>query len=434
MILIKINDMEYYDDAVTLVKSFYPRTEVTWQECENLDLIIETQTPDFNGTKAELHEWFKLKLYKELVEQTGKTLPWGDMTGVRPSKLALQMLEANETEEAIYNFFENEHLTSRNKAELALNVAKKERSILSRINIDNGYSLYVGIPFCPTTCLYCSFTSYPLSAWKNRIDEYLDALIKELKFVSESMKGKTLNTIYFGGGTPTTLEPEKLDRLFTELRKYFDVDSTIEFTVESGRPDSITREKLMVLKKHGVTRISINPQTMNQETLDVIGRRHTVSQVVEAFKLARECGFDNINMDMILALPGEGEEEVASTLKQISELRPESLTVHSLAIKRAAALNVWREKYKDFEIKNTDVTVDMAANCARELGMEPYYMYRQKNMAGNYENVGYSIPGLECIYNVLIMEEKQTIVATGAGASSKIVFQDEGNFGRIERI
>ena len=215
------------------------------------------------------------------------------------------------------------------------------------------------------------------------------------------------------------------------------MENTIELTVEAGRPDSITREKLKVLKKHNVDRISINPQTMNQKTLDLIGRRHTVEQIKEAFMMAREEGFDNINMDMILGLPQENVDMDKNTLSQIKELSPESLTVHSLAIKRAAALNVWRDKYQDLSIENNSRMVELAADYAESMNMEPYYMYRQKNMAGNYENVGYSIPGKECIYNVLIMEEKQTIIACGAGASSKIVFHNESDDNhsvRIERV
>ena len=217
----------------------------------------------------------------------------------------------------------------------------------------------------------------------------------------------------------------------------FNVKDALELTVEAGRPDSITREKLKVLKAHNVHRISINPQTMNQETLDLIGRRHTTEQIKEAFKMAREEGFDNINMDIILGLPSENIDKVKHTLDEIKALSPESLTVHSLAIKRAAALNVWRDKYSDLSIENSAEMVELAADYASSMEMQPYYMYRQKNMAGNYENVGYSKAGKECIYNVLIMEEKQTIIAMGAGASSKIVFHnqsDDDHSVRIERV
>jgi len=314
-------------------------------------------------------------------------------------------------------------------------VAKKELEILNSIDYIKGYSLYIGIPFCPTTCLYCSFTSYSLAIWKKEVDNYLDALIKEMQFVSDSMRDRRLDTIYFGGGTPTTLSPEQLDRLLTALEDNFNVENVYELTVEAGRPDSITLEKLLVLKSHKVGRISINPQTMNQETLDIIGRKHTVGQIIDAFKMARDNGFDNINMDLILGLPGEDESMIHDTLEQIKKLSPDSLTIHSLAIKRAAAINIWREKYKDVSLINTDAIVQMTSDYAKEMGLEPYYMYRQKNMTGNFENVGYSRPGKECIYNVLIMEEKQTIIAVGAGGASKVIFYSEdGNYDRVERI
>ena len=207
-----------------------------------------------------------------------------------------------------------------------------------------------------------------------------------------------------------------------------------EFTVEAGRPDSITREKLEVLRKHGITRISINPQTMKQETLDLIGRRHTVEQVKETFRLARELGFDNINMDLIVGLPEEDEEDVRATMEEIKKLGPDSLTVHSLAIKRAARLNMFREKYGNLKITGTQEMIDMTARYAKEMGMEPYYLYRQKNMAGNFENVGYSTPGKACIYNILIMEEKQTIMACGAGTTTKVVFPAENRLERAENV
>lgn len=269
------------------------------------------------------------------------------------------------------------------------------------------------------------------------MDDYLDALIKEMTFVARAMKGRRLDTVYFGGGTPTTLGAAQLDRLITALKELFDIDGCHEFTVEAGRPDSITRDKLNVLKAHNVGRISINPQTMNQQTLDLIGRKHTVEQIKNVYSMAREEGFNNINMDIILGLVGEDVDEVAHTLSEIEAMKPESLTVHSLAIKRAAALNIWRDKYKQLSTKNTDEIIRMTEDTAKRLSMEPYYMYRQKNMAGNFENVGYSVVGLECIYNILIMEEKQTIIACGAGASSKVVFHNEADDNhsvRIERI
>lgn len=444
MIYIKISDMDFYDDAVVLIKSFYPRTEVMQyqEQAEQTrtaqDIVIEPEVPEKDGrSKKELHEAFKCTLYTKLSAQLNKTLPWGYLTGVRPSKIAYTLLEKGEDREQILEAFTKKHLVSEKKAQLALQVAQTEKSILEKMDYKNGYSLYIGIPFCPTTCLYCSFTSYSLAAYQSKVQPYLEALLKEMKYVSEAMRGRRLDTVYFGGGTPTTLSAGQLDMLLTELERQFDLSACRELTVEAGRPDSITYEKLCVLKAHHVDRISINPQTMNQQTLDLIGRRHTVEQIEEAFALAGKAGLDNINMDMILGLPGENKEMVQHTLEKIKALAPESLTVHSLAIKRAAALNIWREKYLDLQMDNSDEIVSMAADYAHQMGHQPYYMYRQKNMAGNFENVGYSKPGLECIYNILIMEEKQTIIAMGAGASTKIVFQNEtegGQAGRIERI
>ena len=442
MIYVDLRNSDFYDDAQVLIKSFYPRMQTSLLKDDSRltdeDTVIYADTSMCEGvSKKEAHDRFKKNLYLKLQGDTGKNLPWGYLTGVRPSKIAYSMLEAGNSDEEIMSEFEEKHFVSHDKAELAMQVAKTEKKILEDIDYTNGYSIYIGIPFCPTTCLYCSFTSYSLAAYKSKVDTYIEALFKEMEYVSKAMKDKRLDTIYFGGGTPTTLSDEQLDRVLTKLEQLFDVENTIELTVEAGRPDSITREKLKVLKKHNVDRISINPQTMNQKTLDLIGRRHTVEQIKEAFMMAREEGFDNINMDMILGLPEENVDMVKNTLSQIKELSPESLTVHSLAIKRAAALNVWRDKYQDLSIENNSRMVELAADYAESMNMEPYYMYRQKNMAGNYENVGYSIPGKECIYNVLIMEEKQTIIACGAGASSKIVFHNESDDNhsvRIERV
>ena len=252
--------------------------------------------------------------------------------------------------------------------------------------------------------------------------------------MAEKKKGCTLDTVYFGGGTPTSLSPEDLDTLITKLKNTFDFSTVQEFTVEAGRPDSITMEKLEVLKKHGVTRISINPQTMKQETLKIIGRRHTVEDVKDRFHMARELGFDNINMDLIIGLPEEDLDDVRSTMEQVKELGPDSLTVHSLAIKRAARLNTMKEVYKDLKITNTQEMIDLTAEYARGMGLEPYYLYRQKNMAGNFENVGYAKPGKACLYNILIMEEKGDILACGAGTTTKITYPDENRLERVENV
>ena len=452
MLVIQLNEEKYEYDVHALVQAFYPEEQVkvltpAGSEEKRADLsglcrmkILVTppcaeftmdeqsfiwRAPDGEDFKAG----YKKFLYRTLCELTGKELPWGNLIGIRPTKLAYGLLEQGKSDEEILEFYRKEHFTSEKKAQLSIEIAKRERRLLSGIHYESGYSLYIGIPFCPTTCLYCSFTSYPIGGYRKVVDSYVDCLIKELAFVAESYRDKILDSVYIGGGTPTTLEPEQMDRLITALRDLFDFSAVKEFTVEAGRADSITREKLEVLKKHNVTRISVNPQTMKQETLDIIGRRATVAQVEEAYALARSLGFDNINMDLILGLPGELEEDVQRTIDRVVELAPDSLTVHSLAIKRASRLNQWVQENGVALLRNTDETMEITARGARALGLVPYYLYRQKNMSGNFENVGYAKEGKLGLYNILIMEEVQTIVACGAGSITKRVFPD----GRIER-
>lgn len=395
---------------------------------ESLTILIPEDTKE---TKNKL----KRAVYEMLAKRTGRQLPWGTLTGIRPTKIPLQMLEAGKEEDEIEDFMYDTYLCSGEKTDLAISIAQRELRLLKQLDYENGYSLYIGIPFCPSTCLYCSFTSYPLQAWKNRVDLYLDALEKELTDIAVRFVHKKLNTIYIGGGTPTTLEPPQLDRLIRKIKCSFDLSYLKEFTVEAGRPDSITKEKLVVLKRHGVTRISINPQTMKQETLDIIGRHHTVEQTIAGFKLAREMGFDNINMDLIMGLPDETIDDVRHTMEVLTELKPDNVTVHSLAIKRAARLNMFKDDYKQYQLKNTSEQMNLTAACCERMGLYPYYLYRQKNMAGNFENVGYALPGKAGIYNVLIMEEVQTIVACGAGTVTKRVWAqpDENGSCRIER-
>ena len=385
---------------------------------------------DHSATKNVIKKLF----YQMLVGRTGHELPWGSLTGIRPTKIALSRLEAGWKEDDIRRFMKETYMTSDEKINLSVEIAAREKRLMEPINYDSGYSLYVGIPFCPTTCLYCSFTSYPISKWKGRTGLYLEALFKELEYTAEKMKGRPLDTIYFGGGTPTSLLAEDIDAILCKLEQLFDIKNVLEFTVEAGRPDSITEEKLKVLASHGISRISINPQTMNQKTLDLIGRRHTVENVKEKFHMARALGFDNINMDLIMGLPGEDLDDVKHTLEEIEALKPDSLTVHSLAIKRAARLNMFKEEYADLKISNTPEMIALSEACARRMGMEPYYLYRQKNMAGNFENVGYSLPGKACLYNILIMEELATIVACGAGTTTKVVFPSENRRERCENV
>ncbi len=425
-------------DMNALLKSFYPPEDIEMADapCENGifvarilkdgEEIINLEMPDtMDEDKSGFKNELRRRVYRELKRITGKELPWGILNGIRPTKLVREKLMSGASHEEASFYMKDVYLASDEKSELAVDIAEREIKILSKLHTDNGYSLYIGIPFCPTTCLYCSFTSYPIGMWKKRVQEYLEALFKEIDFTAELMKDKVLDTIYIGGGTPTTLEPEEFRQLFERIYAKFDTSSLIEFTVESGRADSITEEKLKVMKEYGVTRISVNPQTMNDKTLKLIGRQHNVEQVKEAFAMARRVGFDNINMDLILGLPGEMDEEVSFTMSEIEKLAPDNLTVHSLAIKRASKLNRVIDEMGYKVLHNTDSTMAIASKCASDMGMKPYYLYRQKNMTGNFENTGYAKPGKEGIYNILINEEVQTIVALGAGTVTKRVFPDK---------
>lgn len=384
--------------------------------------------------KAQYKNAMKRFLYHLLSDATGSTLPWGILTGIRPTKLVYDLIEKGEEDQAIYERMREEYLCSDEKTKMSLQIAKRELSLLKDMDYQNGYSLYIGIPFCPTTCLYCSFTSYSIEKFSDLVEAYLSALEKELVYTASCLPNKKLSTVYFGGGTPTTLTAEQLDRLLGLVRKHFNFTYVKEFCVEAGRPDSITLEKLQVLKKWGVDRISINPQSMKQTTLDLIGRRHSVEEIRQAFRMASETGHENINMDIILGLPGENPEDVMDTLEQIKELNPDSLTVHTLALKRAARLNIEKENYQGMKASEVPTMLKAAIRFAKENDYLPYYLYRQKNMADNLENIGYARHGKEGLYNILIMEEKQTILALGAGGMSKFVFHEENRIERVDNV
>lgn len=375
-------------------------------------------------------------LYRLFSEFTGRTLPWGMLTGIRPTKIVMKWMEETTDiqRESLEKRFSETYLADAQKAHLCVQVAEREKRFLEAHPYEEEYSLYIGIPFCPTTCLYCSFASFPVERFGDRIAAYMQALTKEMEFVAQACAQKGLTSIYVGGGTPTALDEDSLQYLMEQIHRLFPVEKTREFTVEAGRPDSVTRKKLQILYDAGVGRISINPQTMHDETLRLIGRNHTVQQVRDAFSLAREVGFSNINMDMITGLPGEDISHVRGTLKEIFEMRPESLTVHSLAIKRAAHLNMEMEKYQELVKGSTNEMLRAVDAACTDMGMLPYYMYRQKNIPGNLENIGYSLPGKECLYNILIMEEKQDIISCGAGASTKYVFPEENRIERTENV
>lgn len=478
MITVSLNEADFEYDIHSLVKAFYPKEDVkVFADSEKIAELEEKETPLFHmevlfsraenvisasvlnaeakagepalasmqiqvdfSDRKETKNRLKRGIYQMFSEHTGQTLPWGTLTGIRPTKIPMSMLEEGKSEDEIRTFMADTYFCSPEKTELSIDIAKRELGLLNKLDYEKGYSLYIGIPFCPSTCLYCSFTSYPLSAWEKRVDEYLDALEKEIDYTAEQYRERHLNTIYIGGGTPTTLAPYQLDRLIRKIKSSFDLSHLLEFTVEAGRPDSITREKLEVIRKYPVTRISVNPQTMQQKTLDLVGRKHTVEDVEKIFHLARELGFNNINMDLIAGLPGEDAADMQDTLEKIEKLHPDSLTVHALAIKRAAKFG---QEGRTMD-PGTEITqmVEAAAASAERMGLVPYYLYRQKNIAGNFENVGYAEPDKAGVYNILIMEERQTIIACGAGSTTKLVLPEkiktssgkETNLIRVENV
>lgn len=375
----------------------------------------------------------KRLLYKGLCKYTGKSPAWGILTGVRPTKLTMERILMGEREESAADFLENTYLCSRKKAELAAHIAEKEYGIMKKINYMDSYSLYIGIPFCPTTCNYCSFASYSLERFSGLVGEYLSCLYREIDAAARLMEGRKPCCVYFGGGTPTALSAGQLDELLGHVRAVFPMENVVEFTVEAGRPDSITMEKLEVLKRHKVDRISINPQTMKDETLRRIGRKHSTDDIRRCFEMARSLGFCNINMDLIVGLPDETAEDVENTLKEVIKMNPDSLTVHSMVLKRAAQLNREMKAEDGADRESINRMVELGYDYALGMGMEPYYMYRQKNARGSMnesrDNIGYAKVGKESIYNIIIMEEVQTIVALGAGAVTKRVYPNR----RIDR-
>ncbi|MDD3185732.1 MAG: coproporphyrinogen dehydrogenase HemZ [Anaerostipes sp.] len=414
-----------------ILKVQFAESQTSISIYENGIILEEKTVPGDYKDKTYFKNQFKIGLYQVLSKYSNKKLPWGTLTGIRPTKLIMKELHQGQQKEQIVPKLKEKYLISDEKLHLSLDVVEREEALMKSIDVEQGYSLYIGIPFCPTTCLYCSFTSYPIKQYENIIQDYLNAVVKEIAFVSQEYKNRKLISLYIGGGTPTTLTANQMKWLFEQLQHYFDFSNVVEITVEAGRPDSITKEKLRVLYDAGVHRISINPQTMNDKTLKVIGRGHSVEQVLKSFYEAREVGIDNINMDTICGLPGESMKEIRHTYEEIFKLNPESLTVHSLALKRTSKLRQLKEEYS---FGATREMISYAHEMAYEMGMNPYYLYRQKNIPGNFENVGFSKEGKECYYNILIMEELHDIIAVGAGASSKIKGAKGQEIYRVENL
>ena len=368
-----------------------------------------------------LQHALKMAFYRAGTAVLGQAPPWGALTGVRPVKLPTRCMLAGGTPEQAQAELEGEYRVSPLRAKLAVDREVREDQV----------SLYIGIPFCPTRCAYCSFVSADVGRTLKLVEPYLEAVLEEVEYTGRVLKesGLSIHSLYVGGGTPTTLSAGQLERLFSSARAHLPLETCVEYTVEAGRPDTITREKLEVLRDQGVERISINPQTLEDEVLAAIGRKHSAQDILDAYALAREVGFDSINMDLIAGLPRDSFEGFRRSLEGVLALRPENVTVHTLALKKGSRLMEEGGALPSGE--ETARMLDFSRDTLREAGFLPYYLYRQKYMSGSLENVGWCLPGKESVYNIIMMEELQTVVSIGGGGVTKLVDRKNGRIVRL---
>lgn len=427
------------NEKITVIRDFSePQPPYIYTEVSD-EITISVNIGSFNKSETAVkkladddNELVSAQLlYKLLCDFTGLTQPWGILTGVRPVKLLRRLAEESSEEQAVKKF-EKDFFVSNEKIALSRETEHNERKILE-LSKPESFSLYVGIPFCPSRCSYCSFVMASIERAEKLIEPYTKLLCEEIKRTAEiaNKLGLRLETVYFGGGTPTTLSAEQLDTVLKTVNKSFDMSTCREFTVEAGRPDTIDIAKLFALKENKVDRISINPQTVNDEVLKTIGRKHTAQQFFDAFELARKCGFDNINTDLIAGLPTDTPESFKNSLDSIVRLNAECITVHTLCMKRASRLTT---EGVTLDLQQARDAREMLAYTQNILGQNeyiPYYMYRQSRMVGNLENVGWSKRGFESLYNVYVMDETHTILACGSGGVTKL---KRNNPDYLERI
>ena len=377
-----------------------------------------------------LQHALKMAFYQAGTAVLGQEPPWGALTGVRPVKLPTRCMLAGGTPEQAQAELEEEYRVSPLRAKLAVDCAQASLAVDREVREDQ-VSLYIGIPFCPTRCAYCSFVSADVGRTLKLVEPYLEAVLEEVEYTGRVLResGLSIHSLYVGGGTPTTLSAGQLERLFSSARAHLPLETCVEYTVEAGRPDTITREKLEVLRDQGVERISINPQTLEDEVLAAIGRKHSAQDILDAYALAREVGFDSINMDLIAGLPRDSFEGFRRSLEGVLALRPENVTVHTLALKKGSRLMEEGGALPSGE--ETARMLDFSRDTLREAGFLPYYLYRQKYMSGSLENVGWCLPGKESVYNIIMMEELQTVVSIGGGGVTKLVDRKNGRIVRL---
>ena len=377
-----------------------------------------------------LQHALKMAFYQAGTAVLGQEPPWGALTGVRPVKLPTRCMLAGGTPEQAQAELEGEYRVSPLRAKLAVDCAQASLAVDREVREDQ-VSLYIGIPFCPTRCAYCSFVSADVGRTLKLVEPYLEAVLEEVEYTGRVLResGLSIHSLYVGGGTPTTLSAGQLERLFSSARAHLPLETCVEYTVEAGRPDTITREKLEVLRDQGVERISINPQTLEDEVLAAIGRKHSAQDILDAYALARKVGFDSINMDLIAGLPRDSFEGFRRSLEGVLALRPENVTVHTLALKKGSRLMEEGGALPSGE--ETARMLDFSRDTLREAGFLPYYLYRQKYMSGSLENVGWCLPGKESVYNIIMMEELQTVVSIGGGGVTKLVDRKNGRIVRL---
>ena len=437
--IIILDDLNKYDDGILIISKFH-NSKTNLHSITNIykdhiliyeDLLnIEDFDIGISDLEKRIRHGIIQGVYDGLNTISSVQVSWGILTGIRPLKIVHSLIDNGFVEDSIIDILTDAYRLYNKKADLLVKIAKKQRKHIYPLD-KNRFSLYIAIPFCPSRCLYCSFPSCSVERFGHFIDLYTEKLIYEIDRMGEIMRDKTISTVYLGGGTPTAIPIDKLEKIIQAIYRNFQKEKIKEITVEAGRPDTINADLLYMLKENRIDRISINPQTMNDDTLQLIGRNHTSSDIKNIYHLAKTIGFSAINMDLIVGLPSEDIDKIRTTLENIRELDPENLTVHTLAVKKGSQFKKVMDEYELESQKNIEEMLRQTKEFANEMGLEPYYLYRQKQMVGNFENIGYAKKGKECIYNIKMMEEKETIIGVGMGAVSKI-FTPE--IDRIERV
>lgn len=443
-LLLNLPSKDLINTVADIIRLFFPEAQLVLNGQSDGELVISLAPGTIRGTlglretvpitteiaaecSSFAHPEFRRKLrlltYRLFSSLLNKKTPWGILTGIRPTKIVHRLLDAGLDAARIVDTLVDNYDLARDKASLLLQVAGIQRPFLAApAHGSKKIGIYISIPFCPSRCTYCSFPSFPLLKYAGLVEAYLETLAAEIRAVTAVLNTKNLvETVYIGGGTPTCLSKKQLELLLQVVNKYVRTASTIEFTVEAGRPETLCKEKVDLLSAHGVDRVSVNPQTMNQHTLDLIGRDHTIQDIYRAVNLIRNSSIKALNMDLILSLPGEDLNECENTLRQIALLDPENLTIHTLALKKTSSLNLQSNALLPRE-ETVEKMLELANGAAQlTMGLEPYYLYRQKKMLANLENIGYTKKGSACVYNIQIIEERQTILGFGVGAGSKYV-------------